>query len=242
MRARNPHRNTEVWETTAVRAILQNPRYTGRQVWNRVRTDEVLLDVEDIALGHENRRRWNHPSEWIWSKIEAHPPLISTDLYERAQQTVKARGTAGEAGKAPRRSGNPYLFRGLLRCGVCERRMAGSVNHGRIYYRCKAPRDYVRQHGIAHPPVLYVRKDAIANPVDQFLTEELGGGRLAGTLRQIAEAATGQPSPSIRRTTRRRSCGRRSRTATPRSSDIGPRPTPGEPPSSSLAGSPRRRR
>jgi hypothetical protein len=31
-RARNPHRNNEVWETTAVRAILRNPRYTGRQV------------------------------------------------------------------------------------------------------------------------------------------------------------------------------------------------------------------
>jgi len=61
-RARNPHRRTEVWETTAIRAILQNPRYTGRQVWNRQRTDEVLIDVEDIALGHENRHRWNDPS------------------------------------------------------------------------------------------------------------------------------------------------------------------------------------
>src|SRR5687767_11963814 len=29
-RARNPHRHTQVWETTAIRAILQNPRYTGR--------------------------------------------------------------------------------------------------------------------------------------------------------------------------------------------------------------------
>jgi hypothetical protein len=50
---RNPHRNTEVWETSAVRAILLNPCYTGRQVWNRLRTDEVLIDVEDIGLGHE---------------------------------------------------------------------------------------------------------------------------------------------------------------------------------------------
>ncbi|MET8312041.1 recombinase family protein [Micromonospora sp. NPDC005173] len=27
-------------------AILTNPRYTGRQVWNKQRTGEVLLDVE----------------------------------------------------------------------------------------------------------------------------------------------------------------------------------------------------
>ncbi|WP_305788370.1 recombinase family protein [Symbioplanes lichenis] len=188
-RARNPHRHTEVWETTAVRAILRNPRYTGRQVWNRARTDEVLIDVDDVALGHESRHRWNHPDEWVWSRTASHSPIVSTDLYERAQQTVKARGTVGEAGKARRRSRHPYLFRGLLRCGLCGRVMDGSVNHGRIYYRCKASRDYVRQHEIAHPPVLYLRQDSITDPVDQFLAEELGHNRLSETLRGIAEAS-----------------------------------------------------
>jgi site-specific DNA recombinase len=188
-RARNPHRHTEVWETTAVRAILQNPRYTGRQVWNRARTDEVLIDVEDVALGHENRHRWNDPSQWSWSRTEAHTPLVSTDLYELAQQTVKTRGTSGDTGKAPRRSQHPYLFRGMLRCGLCGRVMAGSVNHGRIYYRCKASRDYVRQHGIAHPPVLYLRQESIIDPVDRFLTEELGRDSLTDTLHRIAEAS-----------------------------------------------------
>jgi recombinase len=33
----------------AVRAILMNPRYTGRQVWNRQRKDEVLIDVHDTG-------------------------------------------------------------------------------------------------------------------------------------------------------------------------------------------------
>jgi site-specific DNA recombinase len=188
-RARNPHRHTQVWETTAVRAILQNPRYTGRQVWNRARTDEVLIDVEDVALGHENRHRWNDPSQWAWSRTESHTPLISTDLYERAQHTVKTRGTSGDTGKAPRRSRYPYLFRGLLRCGLCDRIMAGSVNHGRIYYRCKASRDDVRQHGIAHPPVLYLRQESIIDPVDRFLTEELGRTSLADTLHRIADAS-----------------------------------------------------
>jgi site-specific DNA recombinase len=188
-RARNPHRNAQVWETTAIRAILQNPRYTGRQVWNRARTDEILIDVDDVALGHEARHRWNHPSQWAWSTAEAHTPLISTDLYERAQQTVKARGTNGDAGKAPRRSPHPYLFRGLLRCDLCGRVMSGSINHGRIYYRCKASRDYVRQHGITHPPALYVRQEAITDPVDRFLTEELGHASLSDTLHRIAEAS-----------------------------------------------------
>jgi hypothetical protein len=39
--------------------ILANPRYTGRQVWNKQRKDEVLIDVEDVALGHTTKMRRN---------------------------------------------------------------------------------------------------------------------------------------------------------------------------------------
>jgi DNA invertase Pin-like site-specific DNA recombinase len=110
-RARNSHRNTEVWEISAVRAILHNPRYTGRQVWNKQRTDEVLIDVEDVALGHESRQRWNDPSDWVWSTAIAHTPLVTAKLYERAQQAIRTRGVRGETGRAPRRSTHPYRFR-----------------------------------------------------------------------------------------------------------------------------------
>ena len=64
--ARNRHRNSPAWAKSAVRVILRNPRYTGRQVWNKQRRDEVLLDVEDVALGHETKLRWNSPADWIW--------------------------------------------------------------------------------------------------------------------------------------------------------------------------------
>jgi DNA invertase Pin-like site-specific DNA recombinase len=36
---RNRHRSTSVWTLRTVAAILANPRYTGRQVWNRQYTD-----------------------------------------------------------------------------------------------------------------------------------------------------------------------------------------------------------
>jgi site-specific DNA recombinase len=36
---RNPHRAGTVWTLRTVAAILANPRYTGRQVWNRQRTN-----------------------------------------------------------------------------------------------------------------------------------------------------------------------------------------------------------
>ena len=34
-------------------AILANPRYTGRQVWNRQRTDFDLADPANTTLGHK---------------------------------------------------------------------------------------------------------------------------------------------------------------------------------------------
>ncbi|MCG5465492.1 recombinase family protein [Micromonospora sp. NPDC053740] len=44
-RARNRHRSGIAWSKSTVRVILTNPRYTGRQVWNKPRTDEVLLTL-----------------------------------------------------------------------------------------------------------------------------------------------------------------------------------------------------
>jgi site-specific DNA recombinase len=155
---------------------------------NKQRTDEVLIDVEDIALGHENKHRWNDQSEWIWSKTQVPEPLITTDLYDRAQATIKVRGSNGEEGRAPRRSTRPYLFRGLITCGLCDRHMVGNPNHGRLYYRCKASRDFVRQHEVAHPPMLYVREDAIIEPVDRFLSKELNVSTLTANLRALADA------------------------------------------------------
>jgi site-specific DNA recombinase len=35
--AATPHRAGLAWSKGAVRVILTNPRYTGRQVWNRQR-------------------------------------------------------------------------------------------------------------------------------------------------------------------------------------------------------------
>ena len=40
---------------------LENPRYTGRQVWNRQRTDTELADPADVTLGHKSVPRWNLP-------------------------------------------------------------------------------------------------------------------------------------------------------------------------------------
>ena len=228
------------------RMINRNPRYTGRQVWNRLRTDEVLIDVDDIALGHENRHRWNDPSDWVWSQIRSsHSPAFNRPLRARSADDQK-RGTRESSGaKAPRHTAHPYLFRGLITCGLCERKMVGNPNHGRLYYRCTASRDYVRQQAITHPPTLYLREDSIAVPIDRFLRDELAGPAMTDNLRRVADAqyraalAAHDPAGEITRS------GGPSPTPTTRSTVTGRRSTPVATQRSSPAGSlrpPRSRR
>ncbi|WP_198351807.1 recombinase family protein [Streptomyces typhae] len=75
--ARNPHRDTRAWSKSAVRAILTNPRYTGRQVWNRQHKHESLLDTEDVTLGYTTTLRWNTKDKWLVSQRIAHTPPSS---------------------------------------------------------------------------------------------------------------------------------------------------------------------
>ncbi|MGC0318961.1 recombinase family protein [Kitasatospora acidiphila] len=60
---RNAHRSAEGWTVTTVRAVLANPRYTGRQVWNRQRTEHELIDPDNTTLGHRDVMRWNTPDD-----------------------------------------------------------------------------------------------------------------------------------------------------------------------------------
>jgi site-specific DNA recombinase len=147
--ARNRHRCGIAWSWGAVSAILANPRYTGRQVWNRQRKDEVLLDVADVALGFTSKQRWNDPAQWIWSDRPVHEPLIDTATFERAKALRETRG--GTRQRAPRRTPGPYALRGLLFCGICHRRMQGSWNNHAAYYRCMFLSEYAAANKVDHP-------------------------------------------------------------------------------------------
>jgi hypothetical protein len=108
--ARNPHRTGAAWTLRTVAAILANPRYTGRQVWNRQRTDFDLADPTNTGLGHKQVQRWNLPEGWVISKNPAHTALVSEADFIAAQDTtaprgplsVRARGPPVPAGRADR--------------------------------------------------------------------------------------------------------------------------------------------
>jgi DNA invertase Pin-like site-specific DNA recombinase len=153
-RKRNPHRSGKTWTLGTVAAILANPRYTGRQVWNRQRTDCDLIDPANTGLGHRQVQRWNLPEGWVISARPAHPALVSEADYIAAQEVSAPRGPAGTAARR-------YLLAGLLRCGACGRRLESSWSNGRAAYRCRHGHTSATRPGPKRAKNLYVREDQI---------------------------------------------------------------------------------
>jgi site-specific DNA recombinase len=154
---RNPHRSGREWSLQTVRVILGNPRYTGRQVWNRQRTDHDLIDPANTGLGHRPVARWNLPEGWIISARPAHPAIVSEADYVAAQD-VNARHAAA------RSAGRRYLLSGLLRCGTCGRRMESCQANGRPAYRCRHGHTSAVRPDRSRPKNAYLREDQIIPP------------------------------------------------------------------------------
>jgi site-specific DNA recombinase len=156
--ARNPHRSGAAWTLRTVAAILANPRYTGRQVWNRQRTDRDLADPADVSLGNKQVQRWNLPDGWVISARPAHEALVSEADFIAAQEIGAPRGPSPRDDmSAPRK--RRYLLAGLLVCGTCGRRMESAWSNGRPAYRCRHGHTSAAPPGPGRSGNAYVRED-----------------------------------------------------------------------------------
>jgi len=178
--ARNRHRDGRARSKFAIRAILLNPRYTGRQVWNRQRRDEVLIDVEDVAAGHQTKMRWNDPAAWVWSAEVTHEPLVSLEDFTAVREQMAAhahRPTIRKMRAAPR----VYVLSGRVFCEVCGRRMEGTRAHDTARYRCSYPANYGLANKVEHPRTVYVREDVIVPRLDAWITSLFDEANLDAT-------------------------------------------------------------
>ncbi|MQA97702.1 MAG: hypothetical protein GEV11_24900 [Streptosporangiales bacterium] len=135
-RERNPHRSGEGWVVTTVAAILENPRYTGREVWNRHASSSGQADSD----------------HWAVSARRSHPALVSDADFVTAQKVRAARPTSD--GSVRR-----YLLAGLLICGYCRRRMDSHWVNERPGYRCRHGHDSAKRRSPGATKYLYRRED-----------------------------------------------------------------------------------
>jgi len=132
------------WSDRAVDAILRRPIYAGLVVWGRTRRptpggrpraadDPIVVDAD----------------------LTFHPPIVSRDVWERAQAELARRAQPG------RRPGRSAPFTGVLRCRHCDGPMAvvrWETRAGeRRGYRC----DRRNRHGADACPGDWVREDVV---------------------------------------------------------------------------------
>jgi len=196
---RSQHRTGAGWTLGTVTTILQNPRYTGRQVWNRQRTDKDLADPADVSLGHKDVQRWNLPDGWVTSTRPAHDALVSEADFIAAQDIHAARGPSPQAdltGPGKRE----YLLSGLLVCGTCGRRMESAWSNGKPAYRCRHGHTTASAPDPDRAGNAYIREERILRhlpAVHLLLTGPADGTRRRRTRRGTDARPAASPQEAI---------------------------------------------
>jgi site-specific DNA recombinase len=166
------------WAKSTIRAMLRNPTYTGRLVWNRL----------DFATQREGggTARLRAQEEWVVSEVE-HLPLVSDELFAAAQERFKQRSRR----QVSRNGQAAYLFTGMVRCSSGHQPLAmyGRKRKDHTYMTC----DYARTYGKTaadqidgHGQWLSIREDALLPLVERFFAERIFGPmRLDKLARQL---------------------------------------------------------
>ncbi|NEZ43802.1 recombinase family protein [Paenibacillus alvei] len=125
------------WGITSVNRILKNRNYTGYNVHNKMKYEEVYDDIDNL---HDRRKKLvqKPEEEWEISKEPTHPAIIPVTQFEEGLEIRLERG----GGK---RGGGRILvnvFAGRIYCKECGYAM---VTMGRTQHR-KRTNDTVRYH------------------------------------------------------------------------------------------------
>jgi hypothetical protein len=111
----------------------------------------------------------------VRSRQLAHPAIVSVEIFTQAQllrrsKAVGGLATARKVDRGGRVTARDYVLRGLMRCGVCRRKMQGAVIRRGTYYRCTA-----RTHApgaavlIDHPVTVNLREDVVLPPLNDWI-------------------------------------------------------------------------
>ncbi|MFC9689048.1 recombinase family protein [Kribbella sp. NPDC056951] len=195
----NRHRTMDGWQHSTVIAILDNPRYTGYAVYGRWQKVEELLDPDDVAAGYVVRFRRSPHAKIVRSREPAHPAIVSVEMFTEAQLRArqrKAEGVRKWSAVERRRTSSKrvYALRGLVRCGICARKMEGAARRQDVlYYRCNA-RTMVpgSASALAHPRQIYLREDIVTPVLNRWVGSLFDPMHRADTIEALFVADDGE--------------------------------------------------
>ena len=127
------------WYVSSVRAILQNPVYTGTTYANR--SQPVMAKQRRsplLPLGSGQSKAPRPPDEWIPISV---PAIVSQTVFDH----VQAKLALNQQGSPRNNKTYTYLLRGLVSCGQCHLSTTARTLHGGYpYYICHGRTDALR--------------------------------------------------------------------------------------------------
>lgn len=152
--------------------ILRNEIYIGSIVYGKTRYEYV--DNEDST---KKTQRTIHVPESDWIRTEnAHPPIITKELFNKAQELLEVRGSQFNKGKRFNAAKHPLT--GLLKCGkcsapmICQKRSNTRKDGTKLEYRYYVCSTY-HKHGRLMCDQANVRADDIEEATLTLLKGEL---------------------------------------------------------------------
>lgn len=171
---------TQTWSKSQLHSLLRNPKYTGFNVWGR----------------HDKRRGrpvMRPREQWVWSAEPTHEAIVPRELFDAVEERAARRGRPAEEHRPKaypqrrgRRPGRLYVLRGRVYCSLCGRRMEGSFQKHKHWYRCL----YAQRRGLAaadhsgHPRALGIKEEVVLDAVRGFMAERLFGPERLALLRE----------------------------------------------------------
>ncbi len=165
--AKDKRFETAQWIRGTVRKITNDPVYLGNRIHGKVKRDKVGMD--------KTRR----PKE-EWQVIKnAHPPIISQELYDAVQEMNQKELESRSSYEKRADAGIDYrdLFRGKLICGECGSIMISAKGcarpnaktPSRIFYDCNNYRYSNHVQCSSH----YIRQETVMNAVTNLLNQQV---------------------------------------------------------------------
>jgi len=129
-----PSRKNSMWGGSSVHRVLTNSTYIGITYWNKHKSVESGDSVAKVGYKKQNKdRRILRPrDEWIQIKLSDQLKIIDEKTFYAVQSQIKRNKWYAKRNN----SRNFYLLTGLVWCGQCGYRCAGTPCHDKPYYRC----------------------------------------------------------------------------------------------------------
>ncbi len=123
-------KNKPSWVYTAVREMIRRELYIGRIVWNKRKFKKRPGTNKRISiLRPEN--------EWVVTE-DASLRIVSQDIWDRVQrrnEIIARQFGTGRPSLLKRSASVPYIFSGILKCGICGANLAIVEGQGKASSR-----------------------------------------------------------------------------------------------------------